>query len=222
MKKILIITISLFIVTGCCAKKGCGAQPEPEPVPVDVVVEDTSAAPPVTTTTEAAEEVTGDLSKQAVEEVAAEVDENTNDSQIAIDPQTDYDFVLTDSVWVDYMIKHGDNLSLIAYNEYGNANEWRRIYSWNREKIGDNPNLIYPFHELDLKKPKGEAKQFTYEHYMHTVTSGETLWSIARKEYGDPYAWVVLFWDNEAEINRNNGELYAGMQLKVRTELWPK
>ncbi len=222
MKKILVITIALYLVTGCCAKKGCGAAPEPEPVPVDVIVEDTSAMEAVSTDTEAVQEVTDALAKDAVAEIATEVDDSNTISQTAINPQTDYDYVLTDSVWVDYMIKHGDNLSQIAYNEYGNANEWRRIYSWNREKIGDNPNLIYPFHELDLKKPKGEARQFTYEHYMHSVTSGETLWSIAAKEYGDPYAWVVLFWDNESEINNNNGELYSGMQLKVRSELWPK
>lgn len=151
-----------------------------------------------------------------------ESEEEISSPQVAINPQFDFDQIFPDSVWTDYMIKPGDYLSLIAYKEYRNANEWRRIYEWNREKIGDNPNLIYPYYELDLKKPREEVVEWKYDHTIHLVESGETLWTISKKEYGDEYAWIVLFWDNEKVIEETDGVLYPGMEIKVRTELWPK
>jgi nucleoid-associated protein YgaU len=125
-----------------------------------------------------------------------------------------------DSAAYVYMIKPNDYLSKIAYNEYGNPNEWRLIYNWNKESIGDNPNLIYPYNELELFKPEDvvtvSGKVFT----EHVVRSGENLWSIAVNEYGDGKAWSVLFWDNEETLSSNAGLLEPGMRLRVRTELW--
>lgn len=128
------------------------------------------------------------------------------------------------------MIKPGDYLSLIAYQEYGNANEWRRIWKWNQEHweengIGpdsDNPNLIYPYNELDLKKPTANAVEWEYEHYLYSVKPHDSLWTIAKEVYGDEFAWVVLFWDNDALINANDGKLMPEMELKVRSQLWPE
>ena len=42
-----------------------------------------------------------------------------------------------------YTIKEGDSLSKIAKREYGDAQQWRRIYEANRDIIKD-PDLIYP------------------------------------------------------------------------------
>ena len=150
--------------------------------------------------------------------------------QTSIQKEYDFDQLFPDSIWTEYMIKRGDYLSFIAYKEYNNANEWRRIYQWNREQweekgIGpnrDNPNFIYPYRELDLKKPAKNAIEWAYDHYIHEVGSGETLWTIANKVYGDELAWVVLFWDNEDLLNSQDGKLFPGMQLKVRSELWPE
>jgi nucleoid-associated protein YgaU len=153
-----------------------------------------------------------------------------SEPQTSIRKELDYDQLFPDSIWTEYMTRRGDYLSLIAYNEYNNANEWRRIYQWNREHweekgIGpdrDNPNFIYPYRELDLKKPAKEAIEWAYDHYIHVVASGETLWTIAKKEYGDELAWVVLFWDNEELLNSQDGKLIPGLKLKVRSELWPE
>ena len=120
-----------------------------------------------------------------------------------------------------YMIRHNDYLTKIAANEYGNPNEWRRIYNWNRERIGDNPNLIYPYHELELRKPTDQIVEWEYDYTLHIVQSGETLWSIAGQAYGDQIAWIVIFWDNEETLKSNAGWLKPGMELRLRTELWP-
>ena len=125
-----------------------------------------------------------------------------------------------DSVSYLYMIRPDDYLSKIAWEEYGNPNEWRRIYRWNRERIGDDPNLIFPYHELALYKPQNEISDWSYDYIIHLVKSGESLWSIAGSEYGDEIAWAVIFWDNEEILNANSGMLKPGMELRIRTELW--
>ena len=220
-KKWLVVGVSILLISGCTLFKK--PKPEPEPVTAEPVITQTEEkkTTPVEKPVEAAPK--DDLGSKPVETVAAEVIEKpmsgTKGPQTAIDPKVDMDSILSDSIWVDYMIKPGDYLSLIAYNEYGNANDWHRIYNWNKEKIGDNPHLIYPYNELDLKKPKGKA--FEFEFTTYTVRTGETLWSIARTFYNDEYAWVVLFWDNEKILNSDGGLLQPGMDLKVRTALWP-
>jgi nucleoid-associated protein YgaU len=43
-----------------------------------------------------------------------------------------------------YTVASGDSLSKIAKKLYGDANAWHKIYDANKEKIGDNPDLIRP------------------------------------------------------------------------------
>lgn len=49
----------------------------------------------------------------------------------------------TESAFKRYEIKSGDTLSKIAKQEYGNANDWRRIFEANKDTI-DNPDRIFP------------------------------------------------------------------------------
>jgi nucleoid-associated protein YgaU len=48
-----------------------------------------------------------------------------------------------------YEVKPGDSLSKIAKAEYGNANEWPRIFEANRDILKD-PNKIYPGQKLQI------------------------------------------------------------------------
>jgi len=126
---------------------------------------------------------------------------------------------LPDSVTVMYMTKPNDWLSKIAISEYGEVSMWRSIWKWNYEEIGDNPNLIYPYKELDLKKPREEAKEIEYELVDYTVKQGETLWSIAKDEYGNNYAWIVILRDNYDLIGTNPDSVDPGTILKLRTKI---
>jgi len=125
-----------------------------------------------------------------------------------------------DSVDVFYMVKPGDYLSLIAKNEYGNIGMWRIIYRWNRKKIGANPNLIYPFHEFLLKKPKENAIDLEYDFYEYTVKENESLWSIAGQEHNNHYAWIVILRDNADVLGSNLENVPIGTILKLRTNLF--
>jgi len=42
-----------------------------------------------------------------------------------------------------YTVQKGDSLSKIAKREYGDAQQWRRIFEANRDTIKD-PDLIHP------------------------------------------------------------------------------
>lgn len=55
-----------------------------------------------------------------------------------------------------YTVVAGDSLSKIAKREYGDANEWKRIYEANRHII-KNPDLIYPGQELSIPNSMDEV-----------------------------------------------------------------
>ena len=250
MHKIIFITIVSFFLTVGCGKKPQPTPEEiiPEiPEPLTVVDETndqdlSNVVVPVNNgdgvAVEVLDETISVANTDAVEgslnnnsdltDVNANVEEKNDieevvvETQVVVDPIQDLDEIVPDSVWTEYMIKPGQTLSLIAYEEYGNPNEWRTIYGWNKEKIGEDPDMIHPYHYLDLLKPSENSVEFEPDYYIHRVTRGETLWTIAKKEYGDQYAWVVLYWDNEALLQENDGVLKPGMELKVRTELWPE
>jgi nucleoid-associated protein YgaU len=48
-----------------------------------------------------------------------------------------------------YEVQAGDTLSKIAKREYGNANEWNRIFEANRDVLND-PNKIFPGQKLKI------------------------------------------------------------------------
>ena len=48
-----------------------------------------------------------------------------------------------------YVVQSGDSLSKIAKREYGNGNDWRRIFEANRDIIED-PDKIFPGQELKI------------------------------------------------------------------------
>ena len=48
-----------------------------------------------------------------------------------------------------YEVKAGDSLSKIAKQEYGDANQWRRIFDANKDILKD-PDKIYPGQTLRI------------------------------------------------------------------------
>jgi nucleoid-associated protein YgaU len=205
------------LIFGACAKPAAEAAPspvdeEPAPAPVEVAempaIEDTIAVEP-------------EIEEEVVTPPEPELPVTIPEEEY-MDIEQEPDGTLhPDSAAYWYMIRPDDYLTKIAYKEYGNPNEWRSIYGWNRERIGDDPNLIYPYNELQLYKPEDEVRIWDYDYLIHVVVSGETLWSAAGDEYGDAIAWIVIFWDNEDTLNSNAGRIKPGMELRIRTELWP-
>lgn len=58
-----------------------------------------------------------------------------------------------------YTIVSGDWLSKIAQRFYGNAAKWPLIYNANKDKLGPNPDLIYPGVTIKIPKDDGTTPQ---------------------------------------------------------------
>jgi|GEM_PF-806786 len=125
-----------------------------------------------------------------------------------------------DSTEVFYMIRPNDYLVKIAINEYGRPTMWRKIWKWNYNTIGDNPNLIYPYRELSLLKPVEYAVQTEFSYYDYIVKKDDTLWSIAKEEYGNNLAWIVILRDNYDALHDDYDNLVENSVLKLRTKLY--
>ena len=50
-----------------------------------------------------------------------------------------------------YVVVSGDSLSKIAKREYGDMNQWHRIYEANKDQIS-NPDLIHPGQKLRIPR----------------------------------------------------------------------
>lgn len=118
------------------------------------------------------------------------------------------------------MIQPNDYLTKIAIKEYGVVTMWRNIWDWNMDVIGDNPDLIYPFEELSLKKDASQVvEKDVCEYEAYTVKEGENLWCISNKVYGNSYAWIVILRDNLDVLGNDYNNITPGMLLRIRTEL---
>jgi nucleoid-associated protein YgaU len=137
--------------------------------------------------------------------------------EIKVEPEV----LFPDFAWEKYMVEPGDFLIKIAKREYGDFRLWRQIYAWNKDEIGENPNIIYPFHFLNLQKERLSAKMAEPTYTEYTVQTGDNLWNIAGNKYGDAKSWIILLWDNEDTIKANAGVLNPGMTLKLREKLDP-
>ena len=126
-----------------------------------------------------------------------------------------------DFAWEKYMVEPGDFLVKIAKKEYGDFKLWKYIYEWNKEQIGDNPNVIYPYHFFDLQKERLAAKTADASYFDYVVQPGDNLWNIAGRQYGDAKSWIILLQDNEESIKASAGILSPGMVLKLRDKLDP-
>ena len=126
-----------------------------------------------------------------------------------------------DFAWEKYMVEPGDFLVKIAKKEYGDFKLWKYIYDWNKEQIGDNPNIIYPYHFFNLQKERLKTKTFEPTYFDYVVEPGDNLWNIAGKQYGDSKSWIILLWDNEDSIKSTSGLLSPGMVLRLREKLDP-
>ena len=137
--------------------------------------------------------------------------------EIKVEPEV----LFPDFAWEKYMVEPGDFLIKIAKREYGDFRLWRQIYAWNKDEIGENPNIIYPYHFLNLQKERLSAKTAEPTYTEYTVQTGDNLWNIAGNKYGDAKSWIILLWDNEDTIKANAGVLNPGMTLKLREKLDP-
>jgi hypothetical protein len=122
-----------------------------------------------------------------------------------------------DSTWAEYIILYGESLRSISQKEFGSEEYWSLIYDWNKEALGENPALVFPYQILKLRKPASYEIEIESDD-LYIVSTGETLWSIAKLIYKDEYAWSILLYDNKEKLE-NPDKIYPGYPLLIRTQL---
>ena len=105
---------------------------------------------------------------------------------------------------VKYTVSEGENLWEISEIQYGSGYNWIDIA---KENDIDNPGMIEVGQELII--PDVEPKQLTVKMPQdisdqvdaisggtYTVETGDSLWNIAVRAYGDGYRWVEIAKEN--------------------------
>jgi phage tail protein X len=115
-----------------------------------------------------------------------------------------------------HKVVSSDNLVELSKKYYGDGTKWRRIHEANKNKI-PNPNSLYIGLELlipDITVLEKRDDDRFYENLSgrepdeevftttgtHIVRHGDTLFSIARRYYGDTAMWDKIYDANEDTI----------------------
>ena len=120
---------------------------------------------------------------------------------------------------ISYTVAPGDSLWKIAKKFYGDGNQWKKIFEDNRSVL-KNANMIYVGQVLTIyvnesaeaeteSSGKTAGTESTY-----IVESGDSLWKIAKKLYGDGAEWRKIYKENEGTI-ADPSNIYAGQVLVI-------
>ena len=117
-----------------------------------------------------------------------------------------------------YTVVSGDTLWKIAVKFYGDGNQWRKIYEDNRDVLSD-PNKIYVGQVLKIRTgatigKKAEKVERAAAGGTYTVQSGDSLWKIAAKVYGNGRKWRKIYEANADKIS-DASKIYAGQVLVI-------
>ena len=117
----------------------------------------------------------------------------------------------------DYIVKKNETLYGIASSILGDAKKWSLIYEWNKELMGSDSTVIYPYQVLTMQV-ESLMNDDLKDDSIYLVKDGDTLWKIAEKAYGDPYAWKLLLHDNKQKFDDPN-IIKINQELIVRSPL---
>ncbi|GAB4434664.1 MAG: hypothetical protein OHK0015_24630 [Chloroflexi bacterium OHK40] len=121
-----------------------------------------------------------------------------------------------------YVVRPGDTLSGIAYAFYGNGALWRTIFDYNANQIA-NAHWIYPGQTFFIPTiapvvyqptvTPGSSQQGLGQG-MYTVVSGDSLWAIAQRAYGNGALWYLIYQANRSQIVNPN-LIYPGQTFNI-------
>jgi len=83
--------------------------------------------------------------------------------------------------------------------------------------MGSDSTVIYPYQVLTMQI-ESLMNDDLKDDSIYLVKDGDTLWKIAEKAYGDPYAWKLLLHDNKQKFDDPN-IIKINQELIVRSPL---
>ena len=115
-------------------------------------------------------------------------------------------------------VKANETLYGIAELKLGDAKNWSLIYEWNKEVMDFDSTLIYPYQILQIKTQLEINENNNENKSTYLVKQGDSLWDIATKVYGDPYAWQLIVHDNKVLFDDPN-KIIINQKLMIRPQL---
>ena len=127
----------------------------------------------------------------------------------------------SDSIIVNYLIKKNETLFSISNKFYNEYNNWNEIYKLNKE-ILINPSYLVPYNRINILLPKNQSDSLvvSLEFDEYIVKEHDSLWKIAKEQYGDPLAWIIIYKDNLRTIGFLPDEISAGMRFNIRRNIF--
>jgi nucleoid-associated protein YgaU len=126
-----------------------------------------------------------------------------------------------------YKVQHGDSLAIISEHFYKTQAKWQLIYNANKDKIGPNPSKLKEGMELVIPDvaaatatgpaPAAGGTGAAAAGSKYVVASGDTLTSIAQKQYGSatPADIARIYQANKAKIGPDPDDLKVGMEIVI-------
>lgn len=136
----------------------------------------------------------------------------------------------------EVQVQPGDSLWTISGREYGNPQDWPRIWDANRGQREDNgetftdPSVIDVGWELEVPNPSRAAPVETPRSGSADTSSvmssppalnaeqevdvqpGDSLWAISGREYGNPQDWTRI-WEADHGQSEDNGQTFTDPSL---------
>jgi nucleoid-associated protein YgaU len=126
-----------------------------------------------------------------------------------------------------YTVQKGDTLWSVAIHFYGEGRRWNKIYEANRDVLSSSSALpvgavlVIPPAEGQSAAAEAAAPSVAQPATVaaggktHTVERDDTLYGIARKEYGDGSLWRTIYEVNREQIPGPPEQLRTGAVLVI-------
>lgn len=119
---------------------------------------------------------------------------------------------------VPYTVKENDSLWTIADAWFGDAGRWELIAKANPlidpDRLELGQVLRLPPQNADRRRPERRRVR-PNEPNTYTIRSGDSLWRIAKAQYGDETKWSIIYDANRAAIGRDPAKLSVGTRLHI-------
>ncbi|MEE9130802.1 MAG: LysM peptidoglycan-binding domain-containing protein [Phycisphaerales bacterium] len=124
---------------------------------------------------------------------------------------------------VPYTVKENDSLWTIADTWFGDAGRWNLIAKANPlidpDRLKPGQVLRLPPKNADRRRP--ERRMSPNEPNTYTIRPGDSLWRIAKAQYGDHTKWSIIYDANRATIGPDPARLTVGRSLRIPPQTRP-
>ncbi len=119
---------------------------------------------------------------------------------------------------VPYTVKENDSLWTIADAWFSDAGRWDLIAKANPLIDPDRlkPGQVLRLPPKDAGRRRPERRRLSPNApNTYTIRSGDSLWRIAKAQYGDETKWSIIYDANRATIGRDPAKLSVGTRLHI-------